>query len=175
MDTSNLLDLDYASKNAPAPTFDVLKDESPEDTWARVFRDVKAALVARGHNCGTKVRGLEKVRFSIVLASMYHSFGKPAFDDTQDSVGGCCTSQPWIIDLGILLSFCLCSAPGFAARRCSLEADRSGMQESWRAYLIAEARQRREAKEHGIRQGTSNPSLLDCWVIERDTFALHRV
>lgn len=59
MDSSTLPDLEYESKNAARPVFAVL--ENPEDTWEQVFKDIKKALIIRGHNCATLVRGRERV------------------------------------------------------------------------------------------------------------------
>lgn len=56
----NLPDLEYKSKNKVPPVFEVL--EEPEDTWNKIYDDVKKALVNLGHNCATKVIGKERVR-----------------------------------------------------------------------------------------------------------------
>lgn len=60
VDSSSLPDLDYESKNADRPVFAVLKN--PEDTWDKIFCDVKKAMVIRGHNCVTRIRSIESVR-----------------------------------------------------------------------------------------------------------------
>ena len=62
-DTSNLPDLQYKSKNAPAPVFEVLED--PQDTWKKIVDDIKTALVNLGHDCAIIVKGKERVRFDL--------------------------------------------------------------------------------------------------------------
>lgn len=69
--TSNLPDLEYKSKNASAPVFDVLED--PEDTWKKIEEDIKRALVNLGHTCAIRRKGKERVRFQLSGMSLCDS------------------------------------------------------------------------------------------------------
>lgn len=91
MNTANLPDLDYGSKNDPAPTFATL--DNAEDTWEKIFVDIKSTLILRGHHCSTRVRGIERVRCMyctahVVPACMYPRSGKlyPQYDRVGDCI-----------------------------------------------------------------------------------------
>lgn len=120
VDSSNLPDLEYESKNAARPVFAVL--DNPEDTWEKVFKDIKKALVICGHNCATLVRGKERVGLQLrdTNPSLPCLRASSAVNPCphRDVVGDSWVSHHRVY-IGIQFSFLSVSFSAIASRRCS--------------------------------------------------------